>query len=208
MTKRRQKKQNEADEPRLESADVADGAAAEADAAAAVPADEVEVVVEPAAEPAAEPEVDPLAAVEAQRREFEERWLRALAEMDNLRKRLRREVEDTRRFAKADVLRAMLEIQDNFERALQSPANGSDTEAADGFRAGVELIYQRLRGVLLEQGAEPIDAQDQPFDPAVHEAVGQLPREGVEAGIVIEVVQPGFRFDAMVLRPARVIISA
>ena len=122
--------------------------------------------------------------------------------------RLRREVEDTRRFAKADVLRAMLEIQDNFERALQSETNGSDTEGADGFRAGVELIYQRLRGVLLEQGAEPIEAQDQPFDPAVHEAVGQLPREGVEAGIVIEVVQPGFRFDTMVLRPARVIISA
>jgi molecular chaperone GrpE len=218
MTKRRHKKQNAAEEAASQSAKkmaaeevAAEEAAVEETAADAAAAD-AEPVDEPAAdEPAA---ADPLAELEAQRKDFEERWLRALAEMDNLRKRMRREVDDTRRFAKADVLRAMLEIQDNFERALQSerslPAAGdaSDTDEPDAFRAGVELIFQRLRGVLQDQGAEPIEAQDQPFDPTVHEAVGQLPRDGVEAGVVIEVVQPGFRFDGMVLRPARVIISA
>ena len=53
-----------------------------------------------------------------------------------------------------------------------------------------------------------IEAMDQPFDPAFHEAVGQLPREGVESGLVIEIVQQGFMFDDLVLRPARVIISS
>jgi molecular chaperone GrpE len=146
--------------------------------------------------------------LKSERDEFESKWLRVVAEMDNVRKRNRRELADTRRFSQADVLRKFLDVLDNFDRALQSTPNGDDTGESDGFRAGVELIYQNFRGAMKELGVEPIEALDAEFDPNVHEAVGQLARDGVEHGIVIEVVAEGFMFGDMVLRPSRVIISS
>jgi len=169
---------------------------------------EVEALDDQAVELEAEPELTPEEILAAERDEFQEKWLRTVAELDNVRKRARREVVDSRRFAQADVLRSFLEIQDNFERALQAANGQGDTEPNDGFREGVELIFQRLRGIMKEKGVERIEALDAEFDPAVHEAVGQLPREGVEPGHVIEIVQQGYRFGEMVLRPARVIISS
>jgi molecular chaperone GrpE len=160
----------------------------------------------------AEPEeVVELSAEEILRNErdsFEEKWLRVVAELDNVRKRGRREVQDTRRFSQAEILRSLLEVQDNFERALQSSSDSSDTGETEAFREGVELIFQKLRSVLKEKGVQPMETMGVEFDPNFHEAVGQLPREGVEPGHVIEVVQQGFHFGDMVLRPARVIISS
>jgi len=144
----------------------------------------------------------------AERDEFESKWLRVVAELDNVRKRNRRELGDTRRFAQADVLRSFLEVLDNFDRALQSTGEAADTEAGDAFREGVDLIHQTFRGVIRDKGAEPIVALDAEFDPNVHEAISQMPREGVEPGHVIEVVREGYMFGDMVLRPARVIISS
>ena len=160
----------------------------------------------------AEPEeVVELSAEEILRNErdsFEEKWLRVVAELDNVRKRGRREVQDTRRFSQAEILRSLLEVQDNFERALQSSADSSDTDHGDGFREGVELIFQKFRQVLKEKGVKPMEALGTEFDPNFHEAVGQVEREDTDPGLVIEVVQPGFHFGDMVLRPARVIISS
>ncbi len=156
----------------------------------------------------AEVELDPLAAMTAERDEFQQKWLRVVAELDNVRKRSSRELVQSRKFAQADVLRGFLDVQDNFERALQSVPAQDDTDAPDSFREGVELIYQRIRSLLKDKGVAPMEVLETTFDPNFHEAVGQLPREGVEAGIVIEVVQQGYHFGDMVLRPARVIISA
>ena len=147
-------------------------------------------------------------ALRQERDEFKEKWLRVVAELDNVRKRSRREIVDGRRFAQAEVLRSFLEVQDNFERALQSMAGEDDTASYQSLRDGVELIFQNYRRVLKDQGVQPIEALEQEFDPAIHEAVGQFEREGVEAGLVIEVVQQGFRLGDMVLRPSRVIISS
>ena len=147
-------------------------------------------------------------ALRQERDEFKEKWLRVVAELDNVRKRSRREIVDGRRFAQAEVLRSFLEVQDNFERALQSMAGDDDTASNQSLRDGVELIFQNYRRVLKDQGVQPIEALEQEFDPAVHEAVGQFERDGVEAGQVIEVVQQGFRLGDMVLRPSRVIISS
>ena len=170
------------------------------------------VDTEESAAEAPEPEEDvELTAEEilrAERDEFEGKWLRVVAELDNVRKRSRREIADSRRFAQADILRSLLDVQDNFERALQSTANTSDTDEPEGIRAGIELIFQNFRGLLKDKGVEPIEALGTEFNPNVHEAVGQIPREGVEPGQVIEVVQQGFHFGDMVLRPARVIISS
>ena len=155
-----------------------------------------------------EPEPTPEELLARERDEFKEKWLRVVAELDNVRKRSRRELVDGRRFAQAEVLRAFLEVQDNFERALQSMGDSEDTGESKGLREGVELIFQNFRRVLKDQGVEPIESLDQEFDPAVHEAVGQFEREGVEPGKVIEVVQQGFHLGGLVLRPSRVIISS
>lgn len=155
-----------------------------------------------------EPELSAEDVLCQERDEFQEKWLRVVAELDNVRKRSRRELVDARRFAQAEVLRSFLEVQDNFERALQSMPADEDTANHKSLREGIDLIFQNYRRVLKDQGVQPIEALEQEFDPAVHEAVGQFEREGVEAGRVIEVVQQGFRLGDMVLRPSRVIISS
>jgi len=139
---------------------------------------------------------------------FEQKWLRVVAELDNVRKRSRREVLETRRFSQAEILRSLLDVQDNFERALQSAADSSDTGEVEALREGVELIFQKFRTILKDKGVQPMEALGVEFDPTFHEAVGQIPREGSEPGQVIEVIQQGFHFGDMVLRPAKVIISS
>ncbi|MEN8005573.1 MAG: nucleotide exchange factor GrpE [Candidatus Krumholzibacteriota bacterium] len=143
-----------------------------------------------------------------ERDSFEQKWLRVVAELDNVRKRSRREILETRRFSQAEILRSLLEVQDNFERALQSAGDSSDTGEAEAFREGVELIFQKFRAILKDKGVQPMEALGVEFDPTFHEAVGQLPREDTESGQVIEVIQQGFHFGDMVLRPAKVIISS
>ena len=203
MTKRRHGHGDNAPADENIAREAPEAAAADAAAAEVAPAgDDAE------AEPAAAPEPSVEDVLRRERDEAQDKWLRAVAEMDNLRKRTRREVVDAQRFAKADALRGFLDVLDNLERALQSGAAGADTGAADPFRDGIELIRQRLRGVLQEQGVTPIEALGLHLDPAVHEAVGQLPREGAEPGTIIEVAQPGYKLGELVLRPARVIICA
>jgi molecular chaperone GrpE len=152
--------------------------------------------------------------LEAQR----DRVLRLAAEMDNLRKRTRREVLDSRRFAQADVLRPLLEILDNFDRALNHAAEtvgegeGEDADidqgARDAFAQGVTLIAQSFRQMLRDQGVQPIEAEGKPFDPSLHEAVGRQPApEGVETDTVLAEVQAGYTLDDFVLRPSRVIVA-
>ncbi len=155
-----------------------------------------------------EPELSPEEQLTLERDVFHDKWMRAVAETDNVRKRSRKEVGDARRFAQAETLRAFLDVYDNFERALESMNRSDDELEAGGLREGVELIFQKFQGALKDRGAIKIEAADCEFDPAMHEAVGQLPREGVEAGVVIEVVQQGFKYGDMVLRPARVIVSS
>lgn len=215
MSERADKKAAEAEQqPDPEAATTAAGeaeATPEADvgeataAAGAVPDEE--------AATAGESEVtDPLVAerdaLRGERDQLREKWLRTLAEMDNLRKRTRRDVLDARRFAQAESLRAFLDVHDDLERALRSTATADDTEGSGGIREGVELIFQKFQSLLKDQGVVAVEAQDAPFDPNIHEAVGQMTRDGVEPGMVIEVAQPGYRLDDMVLRPARVIISS
>lgn len=162
-------------------------------------------------EPAETEEPVEMSAEEVLREErgaFEQKWLRVVAELDNVRKRSRREVLDTRRFSQAEILRSLLEVQDNFERALQSADGSSDTGEVEALREGVELIFQKFRGILKDKGVQPMEALGVEFDPTFHEAVGQLPREDTEPGLVIEVIQQGFHFGDMVLRPAKVIISS
>lgn len=190
-----------------------DAAPKDAPGAAAEPAAVEPAAIEPeAAEPeSVEPETVPgpsaLELLAAERDDFRDKWMRALAELDNLRKRGRREVEDARRFAQADVLRPLLEVADNFERALQA-MDGSEEATAATVRQGVELIHQSFRTALKDRGVAVIEAAGQDFDPALHEAVAQVPSPDHGTGTVIDVVQQGYRLGDLVLRPARVVIAS
>lgn len=174
---------------------------------------QVETGAEPAEAPdgdaaAGEAEPDPLEVMRQERDEFQEKWLRVVAEMDNLRKRSRRELTESRRLAQADVLRPILGVLDNFERALQSLHENKENADLEKFLEGVDLIFQNFQGVMRDLGVTSMEPMGEEFDPVYHEAVGQMAREGVESGRVIEIVQNGFMFGDLVLRPARVIISA
>jgi len=139
-----------------------------------------------------------------------DRQLRTVAEMDNLRKRTRREVADSRRFAQAELLRPLLEVIDNFDRALQHAPEDADESAElhASFREGVSMIAKNLHQVLQDRGVKPIIAAGCSFDPAQHEAVGQQPAdEENESGSIMAVVQEGYTLGDLVLRPSRVIVA-
>ena len=159
-------------------------------------------VSEPGAAPAE------LERLRQERDEMRERWLRAAAELDNFRKRTRKEIDDVRIYAVAGLLRDLLEILDNFERAVISLRESSGQEGElDSLRNGVGLIYQRFRDILMSQGLERIEAAGTEFDPALHEAILQVEKEGAVPGQIAEVVQPGYRLKDLVIRPCRVIVA-
>jgi len=156
---------------------------------------------------APEHEPDPLDVLTGERDDFKDRWLRAVAEQDNVRKRARREVSDARRFAVVDMLRDLLEVLDNFERAAASAAD-DEAEDAKGLRSGLDLIHGRFHEILKGRGLVPVPAEKgQAFDPAIHEAVMRIESDDVETGGIVEVAQKGYRLEDIVLRPARVVVA-
>lgn len=158
---------------------------------------------------AAAPEAaDEAAELRRERDELRDRWLRAVAELDNFRKRTRKELEDARVYAVAGLLRDLLEVLDNFERATISMREmGGGEGELENLKNGVQLIHQRFRDLLLAQGLERIDAAGAEFDPSLHEAILQVEQEGVPSGRITEVVQPGYKLKDLVIRPCRVIVA-
>lgn len=138
-------------------------------------------------------------------KEAEERYVRLYAEFENYKKRTARENEDFRKYANEGVLKEMLGVLDNFERAI---AHAKEAEGAgDKLIEGVELIHKQLLDVLGRQGVTPIAALGAPFDPQVHQAVSQQETGEAEAGTVVDEVQRGFFFRERVLRPAMVVVA-
>jgi molecular chaperone GrpE len=136
--------------------------------------------------------------------EAQERHLRALADFDNYRKRVAREREDWSRQAQEQLLREILPVLDNFDRALQAPARpGSDP----GFRQGVELIHRDFLAALERLGVRPFAAVGQAFDPGRHEAVGRVERADVDDQTVVAETLRGYVFQERVLRPAQVVVA-
>lgn len=148
-----------------------------------------------------QPESNPTAALEDEIRRLKEQNLRALADLENYRKRIARERAEERRFAGQDVLRSVLDVKDNLVRALES--RGS----ADDLKVGVEMTLRHFDQVLQNVGVQPVEAMDQPFDPAVHEAVERVEQEGIERPVVVEEMQRGYRFHERLLRPSRVVVA-
>jgi molecular chaperone GrpE len=148
--------------------------------------------------------------VEAKQKETYERLLRAVADLDNYRKRARRDIEDARVEAQSRVLKEMLPVIDNLERALDhASASAGDGQEADvrGILEGVTLVLRQFSQAFERCGVKAIEAMHQPFDPNVHEAVGQEETAEHSPGTVVQVLQKGYLIGERLLRPALVIVS-
>ena len=130
-----------------------------------------------------------------------DRLLRARAEFDNARRRGERERSEFLQFASMDLVRELLPVLDDFERALK-------VETADrNYAKGVELIYQRLSDTLKKIGLEPIEAAGKMFDPNLHQAVERVETEDAEDQSVLGEFQKGYNFKGKLLRPAMVRVA-
>lgn len=138
-----------------------------------------------------------------EKRELEDKYLRALAELDNFRKRTLREIERIRETAEEGVIKELLFVVDNFERALDALEKGADFNS---FAEGVKLIYRQFRELLLRFDVEEIDSLGKPFDPLLHEALLVVEDEEKD-NVVVQVVEKGYKFRGNVLRPSKVVVA-
>ena len=146
--------------------------------------------------------VDELTAMRLERDALQDRLMRLAAEFDNFRKRSAREWKDYRERATSEVLREMIDLVDNFERALEA-----STEDAEGLRRGIELIHQQLLSSLKKFGIESVSAEGMEFDPKLHEALMMVDSDDVASQHVVQVIQKGYALNGEILRPARVSVS-
>jgi molecular chaperone GrpE len=153
------------------------------------------------------PAPDPTEALKAENADLKDRVLRLAAEMENLRKRMEREISDTRAYAITKFARDMLTATDSLSRALLVlPAETRDT--ADGAMKslidGIELTEREMQRLLATHGVKPIEAEGQKFDPHRHQAMFEVPDPSRPEGTVVQVVQTGYAIGDRVLRPAMV----
>ncbi|HEY1719270.1 MAG TPA: nucleotide exchange factor GrpE [Verrucomicrobiae bacterium] len=138
--------------------------------------------------------------------EYKDNWIRTAADLENFKKRAARERTEAAQFANASLLQKLLPILDNFEMA-QSAAQNAEGEKLSALQAGVAMIQQQLKSVLLETGLEEIDATGKLFDPTLHEAVSQQETTDVPEGHVVQQIRKGYKLRDRLLRPAAVIVA-
>ncbi|MDH4156631.1 MAG: nucleotide exchange factor GrpE [candidate division Zixibacteria bacterium] len=136
--------------------------------------------------------------------QLEDRLLRTAAEFDNYKKRVARQYDDMVRSSNQRILGQMLEIVDNFERALE---HGNDDNSLEGFRKGAELILGQMMDLLAKYDVRPIETIGKPFDPNLHEALTQVDSDEYEEGIVVLEMTRGYMLGNKVLRHSKVGVS-
>jgi molecular chaperone GrpE len=169
---------------------------------------------DPAGEPSAAGEGqrsvhDVIAALQAEVADYKDRWMRAQAETENVRKRYEREKEETAKYAITKFARDIVNVGDNFQRAIDAvPAGAAEREPAlKSFLEGVTLTERELLNILERHGIKRLNPKDEPFNPHLHQAMMEVPRGDVAPGTIVQVFQPGFTIEDRVLRPAMVVIA-
>jgi molecular chaperone GrpE len=135
--------------------------------------------------------------------EMTDKYLRALAEMDNSRKRMQKEKEEFMKYTKGETISMFLPVVDNFERAVASADKSKDFNQ---LKKGIEMVLKQFEGVLKEMGVKEIST-NKTFDPMIHHAIHKEHVEGKKDGDIIEVYQKGWIIDDKILRPATVKIA-
>ena len=191
------------------------GSAGSAAANASLPGDEPGATASTVLDPVAGPLSAPLLSIEeigelksraAKADENWERYVRALADLENFKKRAARERQEATRFASEAMLTKLLPVLDNFDAAMAAASKG-DGGSNDSLRTGVSMICSQLRSVLTEAGLEEIDAAGKPFDPNWHEAISQQESADIPEGHVLAQVRRGYKFRDRLLRPASVVVA-
>jgi len=136
--------------------------------------------------------------------EHQNRYLRAQADFDNFRRRTQKEKEELAQYASMKLITQLLPVLDNFNRALQAGEGAGGTES---FAKGVDMIFRQLSQVLEAEGLKTMEAEGQPFDPELHQAIMRVESDEHEEGTVVEVVQTGYMLKDKVIRPAMVKVS-
>ncbi|MGB5257333.1 MAG: nucleotide exchange factor GrpE [Woeseiaceae bacterium] len=148
-------------------------------------------------------EVDPLAELQAKADENWERYVRAAAETENIRKRAARDVEHAHKFALDRFGKELLAVTDGLEMALSSTENATVESLLEGSRATLKLLETTMGRF----GISAIDPEGEPFDPEMHEAISVQPSATAEPGTVLAVMQKGYTLNGRLLRPAMVIVA-
>lgn len=138
---------------------------------------------------------------QAQASEFKDSWMRSQAEFQNYRRRVERDNDLMKSTMKGDIIKKVLPVLDDMERALQN------RPADDAWASGIELVARKFQNILEMEGVKKIEAAGAEFDPNFHEAISHEPSEDVESGHVIEVVQNGYMLGERVIRPAMVRVA-
>jgi len=148
-----------------------------------------------------------LADTQRERDEYLDLAKRTKADFENFRKRMAAETDAARARGQADLIREVVPVLDDLERALQSAGLDPEGDSADGLAHGVLLVFRSLREALARNGVEPVDPAGERFDPQLHEALSTMAAPDRESGTVIEVVQKGYRLGDQLVRPARVVVA-
>jgi molecular chaperone GrpE len=153
-------------------------------------------------------ETEELEALRVERDEFKDRFMRALADAENSRKRAERDRREAEQYGGTRISRDLLPVYDNLKRALDAATDDTRTQAA-ALIEGVELTLRELTNVMTKHGVKPISpvAGDQ-FDPQLHQAMFEAPVPGTKAGQIIQVMTEGFTLHDRLLRPAQVGVSS
>ena len=155
-------------------------------------------------------EVDQLkkevAEARAEAAETYDRLLRLSAEFENYKKRMQRQAEDHRKYANESIIKDLLSVVDNLERAVNA-SRQSDSQADACMLEGLEMTLNEIRKVLKKYHVEPVEAVGQPFDPTYHEAVMQQPSEDYPDNTVIQEMQKGYMLHDRLIRPAMVVVA-
>ena len=170
---------------------------------AQTPAAEDEAAEPAAAEEAVDPEVA-LAEAEKKASESWDRYLRAAAELENVRKRAERDVEKAHKFALERFGKELLTVRDTLEMGLAAAESATVESIIEGKNATLKLLASTMQ----QFGIEQVDPLGEPFDPELHEAISVQPSDDVEPGSVVNVVQKGYTLNGRLLRPAMVIVAA
>jgi molecular chaperone GrpE len=153
----------------------------------------------------AEKTIDPLEQSNLELNEFKDKYLRLLAETENMRKRLSKEKHEMTAYAIQQVLVEFLGPIDHMENALNYTEKMSDD--VKHWSLGFQMILTQFKDVLANQGAISVASKDAPFDPHLHEAVEIVERDDIKPGIVVEEFVKGYKMGEKILRPARVKVS-
>ena len=138
--------------------------------------------------------------------ELEDKLLREQAELVNYKKRKEEETLRMLKYSNEDLIKSILPIVDNFERAIGMDDDNLEDEVSK-FLAGFKMLYCNLVGILEKHGVKAIDGANKPFDPTFHQAIMTEKRDGVDSSTVVEVLQKGYLFKDKVIRPAMVKVS-